>query len=208
MFLPSYSFQNNYLLEKPKYKVCENIIYTKNEYLKMVSYFITFISGNICNKSIVGERFRCENFIGTNLIQVACYLEVLVHSKDNLYIGDLLIGSKADNTGGYSLYKVFGINFNEILSAYEKCGISTNTIKHINNDMLRKFFPFTILKMRINKGKFQDVFIYEEMKKIYKNNIFFPIFVAPIIKMPLNLSKKYLFAIRVINKIITLLQRN
>src|SRR5215471_12176422 len=79
-------------------------------YAKRVHIFFTFISGNIINKDriLADHAADFSSLVGTNFLQLGWAYAALNGFVCGLYINEKLIAVRADNTGGYKLFKVFG----------------------------------------------------------------------------------------------------
>lgn len=115
------------------------------EYIGQVSYWTTFITGNIINKSLIGDTAYIKEFCESNLVQLSWTLPAAFKGKPNGVINDKILACRADNTGGYKLLKVFGTNFNEVMSRLIAMGLIDKRVKRImNHHLLSTFFPMFI----------------------------------------------------------------
>lgn len=203
IYLNSYGFKDDFIKEMPVvFKGKFSVEYeNSNAFLKKLNYYITFISGNICNMSLVDEKINFKNFEGTFLGQVPRYISALLNAKVNLYVKEALIAAKANNTGGYKLFEVFGKNFNEILIKFRSKGLKSETIAYINYELIMNFFPGFILRSRINKAGFDTSMMLQELYIQYKNSILFWIILNPLIKLPMLGAKMYYLGIKIMNKL-------
>lgn len=110
-------------------------------YLINVNYWITFITGNIVNKSRIENKVSFNEFKGTNLIQLSWVLPAIFNSERNVVVENALVICKADNTGGYSLIRVFGKNLNHILDYFIEIGYDKRIKSILNIHLLNNFFP-------------------------------------------------------------------
>lgn len=86
------------------------VIEDKKDFIRSVSYYITFMSGNIFNRDIVQEIKNPEQYIPTHLLQVPYYIEALCKHQYNVLVGsNLILLPPADgaNNGGYNFFEVF-----------------------------------------------------------------------------------------------------
>ena len=82
----------------------------RNIFLCKVSYWITFMSGNIFNRDIIEEVTQPEKYIPSDLLQVPYYLEAALCHSENVIIGInniLYPAADSTNNGGYNFFKVF-----------------------------------------------------------------------------------------------------
>lgn len=171
-----------------------------NEFLQRTTVYITFMSGNIFNKTLL-PKFSAEKYKKTYLLQVPFFLHAAANSKKNLYLQEkfLAIGGDSGNNGGYGLYTVFGINFFTILNEFKMYGVRDETIKIVANHTLIYWFPDTIIAVR---GR--DTFIHEKADKLeeyHGNNWRYKYIVKPINNLPYSIAKVYFFVYRCLRKI-------
>jgi abequosyltransferase len=138
-----------------------------NRYVNKVNYWCTFLSGNIINKSLSNNAVNITDFYDTSLVQLSWILPVIFAGAKNAVINSQVIACKADNTGVYNLFKVFGTNFNAILDRLiEKNVVSKSIKKIINRHLLKSFFPMFINKQ---EGKIEKNNALKIMIPIYWN---------------------------------------
>jgi abequosyltransferase len=115
------------------------------EYIGRVSYWTTFITGNIINKSLFTDLSYINEYCESNLVQLSWTLPAAFKGKPNGIINDKILACRADNTGGYKLLKVFGTNFNDVMSRLISKGLISKKVKRImNHHLLSTFFPMFI----------------------------------------------------------------
>lgn len=164
----------------------------KNNFLRSITYKVTFISGNIINRKAL-DNLSIYEANGTNLIQVPVILNAFDKFSTHAIITTNLLASQIENTGGYNLFQVFGVNFYRILSSIFKDGNGDSRKNIIIKDMLIKFFPYWIHRLK-SKNSFnsEEVEAYRLMKPLYKNYLYFWIFNYPIIIAPRYISSFFL----------------
>lgn len=187
IYLNSYQFIDDYKLPLRKNNKKSNIsrIYKdKNKFIIDINYMLTFISGNIVNKNYVSEKINYEEFLDSGIIQFYWYLSAIFNAEKTLHIQDCCIAVKADNTGGWSVCKVFGVNLINALNCFKKFGLSCKTDKKFRKIILIDFLPIFILKQKRSPGKFLSDNYYELLKPLHKDSIFFWLMIVPVIKLP------------------------
>jgi glycosyltransferase involved in cell wall biosynthesis len=84
------------------------------EFAREVHVWFTFISGVVVNRerlvSALGDH-TVRRHIGTSLVQLGWVYPVLAHGTKFLFVTNLCVLATKDNTGGYPLLTVFGVNF-------------------------------------------------------------------------------------------------
>lgn len=174
-----------------------------NTFLQKEQVYITFISGNVFNKSLI-PKFDTEVYKKTNILQVPFYLYAACRSKKNLFLKEkfLATGGNGDNNGGYGLFQTFGVSLFDILFMFKKEGISEDTIKYIANHVLLEFFPFFIILAR-RKGNFESESI-RVMEKYHAGNWRYRYIDYPLFNLPLPFANGFYFMFRCFRKFLRL----
>ncbi len=128
------------------------------KFLKYVSFWITFMSGNVFRKEIV-HQIQFDKYIGTHLIQVPFYITSALSSSCNLVLGENIIEGSLDksNNGGFNFYEVFVRNYLNIYKEFvDKKMVSKSTFNWLQRDVYWKYiipysFKFLFLKKNIKK---------------------------------------------------------
>jgi abequosyltransferase len=172
------------------------------EFVKKVNYYITFISGNIVNRANLDEE-NLLKYVNSNVVQVAYILDSIFKAPTNAYINDVLLIAEPDNSGGYNLFKIFGENFNNVISGLRIRAEEVARVKKIiNNKLLASFFPQYILKLKLNKKHaFVDANPVTMLKPLYAGYTKFWLFCYPIYILPNTLAKIYSYFIKVCIKL-------
>ena len=129
-------------------------------------------------------------------------LSALFNSDKNVYINRYLVAAKMDNTGGYRLCEVFGINLVKIFNILiEHNYIAKESIHIIVNKLLISFFPYHILRIRIRKTNFLHENFYEILYPSFNKYLAFWVYAVPVIKLPIALARIWHLGVRVLNKL-------
>lgn len=171
-----------------------------NSFLRREQVNITFMSGNLFNKTLIPE-FDASIYAKSNLIQVPFFLYAACRAEKNLFLEEkfLAVGGNGDNNGGYGLYKVFGVNLFDMLTSFKREGVTDETIRNIANSTLLRFFPYFILVSR-KKGNFSSESI-RVMEKYHADNWRYKYVDYPLFALPLPVAKAFFFGYRCIRKI-------
>jgi len=190
-------YLNNYWYDKQidfsKIEINEPIKYVEYndsiKFVERVNYWFTFLTGNIINKDIIKDKIDIYEFDQTYLLQLSWVIPAVFQGISSFVIENTVLACKANNTGGYKLYKVFGKNFNYVMDKLIKKGYDKRLKKIINYHLINNFFP---------------AFLCNNSKNFEKENYFsilFPIFwkypifwrkIMPIlIKKHIQASNKY-----------------
>lgn len=192
--LKSYSFISDFRAEGPAAKECIGK-YTaykdQQKFIQTVNVMLSFISGNIVNKKLVDTSLDIESFCSTNLVQMAWTLSALVNAESNLYINDICIAARAENTGGYRLCNVFGVNMRSILLRFEQRGVPAYLFRGITTTLLCDFLPGYIIKLRSDTKTFMDEDFFGTLAPVYRTYFLFWLVTMPSIKLPLPLAKAW-----------------
>ena len=200
--LSVYGYTNDYITEKPRQKKgTKHTVFDSSErFIDRVNYKFTFISSNIINKSILPNDFTIDDFFfQSNLVQLSWTFNALFKSRQNVLVHEYLITGKAENTGNIGICSVFGINFNRIFDYYIGRGIDSKYFSLVAKKLLKYFFPDYIYKVRNNYGTYLQEDYYSMLKPVYRKYLYFWIFTAPVIKLPVIIAR-LIFYITVILK--------
>jgi glycosyltransferase involved in cell wall biosynthesis len=181
-----YSFGDDFkcrMKKQPHYR-CQEYASTKS-FVRRINYLLTFISGNIVNKSLVNPADILPFTPGGNVNQLSWVFSALFKAKKNAVIEGYPIAAKEGNTGGYPLCRVFGVNANEIFDHFIAQGIDQGYFRIINNRLLINFFPGWIYHIRKNPTSFVAEDFYGTLYPLYKGYPLFWLYTYPITVLPL-----------------------
>ncbi len=207
--IASYPFHQDYRIPATSHRLPKppREFAASSELAAFVHIFFTFISGNIVNKqSIKGIDHRpFSELLNSNLMQLGWTYTALRGTKIKLHITKPLIASKADNTGGYGLYTVFGAQFERITREWID---STPTVNAILNGTIQRFFPSFLVSYRgARNGAFHHEDPHALLSLSYGQNFRYWFFLYPLIRFPLPFAKLWFQLDRVINRIDDVLGR-
>lgn len=152
IYVNNYWYKNDIYNEMPEQKLQEVTIYNDaNLFLRKVSYYLTFVTANIVNKSYLDRSIDLEEYRGTYLVLVAWEISIALSAQRNVYINNQYIAALSDNSGGYHVYEVFSKHISRVMQDFTNRGIKPETIKAINTDLLTQFFPGVIALSKQNK---------------------------------------------------------
>jgi glycosyltransferase involved in cell wall biosynthesis len=211
MYISGYGYSgDNYIMEKPinpplKKRPPYNIYQNPKAFLKRVHYFLTFTTGNIIRKDNLPKDFNATKFIGTNLIQLGWIIEAFINGSKFVYINELCLAAKTNNTGGYKLFDTFALQYDKILDCYTRQLSPDNYLKRITHfHLLLSFFPTFIHAFRKkHAGEFIQENPIQVLNKVYQRNIWFHLFLKPMIYLPATAATAYQkFVLATINKML------
>jgi hypothetical protein len=170
-----------------------------------VHVFFSFISGTIINKekvSAVPHR-PFSDLAETQLVQLSWTYTALEHHRRSLMIHTPLIATLSNNTGGYPLFKVFGVNLKRVTEEW----ISSEGVKTaVFRGALLAFFPWFLVR-RKGGPKFTAEDPEAILRPLFGNYVYYWIFNYPIMKLPPVLGRVWFFFVRAINKVDKMLGR-
>ena len=140
--------------------VVDNVVeYTDHsKFIKQISYWFTFMSGNIFRKDIV-DHIDYRKYIKSHLLQMPFYITSLLSKKQNLLICQDIIedGLDSRNNGGYNFYEVFVKNYLTIWKEYLDRGlIDFSLYKWIKKDIFVNFIVIYNKRFFVYKKDIKD----------------------------------------------------
>lgn len=94
---------------------------TKEEFIKAISYYYTFMSSFVFRKEIVSQIANPERYIPSHLLQMPFYIKSTLTSDVNAITDEPIfaeIGKAAQSNGGYNFFDVFVHWYQEIWAEY------------------------------------------------------------------------------------------
>lgn len=148
-----------------------NVYNSQEDFLKDVSFWLTYISGNIFNKKYI-RGFK-HDYTGTFLAFLPYYIQASYYADCNMILTPGILDTNHDGKTNikYGVFDVFANKFNYILKDMNEYGINDSVIQRINNDMLNIFFPLNLIKIkRANEYEKESI---DVLKNIYNSNVRF-----------------------------------
>ncbi|MBY0577517.1 MAG: glycosyltransferase family 2 protein [Burkholderiales bacterium] len=188
--------------EKPDMVKIESV--SSRKLFRLTNIFLTFISANVVNRALIKDRFR--NFdayaeLNSSLSQLSWTFKALEACEIHYYVSTPLFGALANNSGGYKLIEVFGINLIAITKKYLQ-GVIPNAERIMTNAIVTRFLPREILSQMISehKNEFENENIAEITTSCFKENLYFQLFLKPMLSGSETKTKKAFHRIRVLDK--------
>lgn len=135
---------------KSSYKIFNDI----SDFLKELTFWSTFITGNIFNRNALTDIVMPERYMGTYLIITPFYLTAAMKNMTNIMYYDRVFDGGADSgsNGGYNYFKVFVQNYLDIWKEYtDKFTIDESVFKYIKKDIYLNFHQHFIHMLLIQK---------------------------------------------------------
>lgn len=164
------------------------------EFSRRTNVLLTFISGMIVRRG-AGLKYRSE-LMASNLVQFSWVLPLLREGKRFAIIDDYVIAAKESNSGGYGLVNVFGTNLKKITDRFLEG--QPKVARAIQNGAIVIFFPGFVLEFRKGSSKFTDSEMKVGLAEAFGDNWRYYVFLAPLIILPLWLSKYYYYFTRIL----------
>ncbi len=197
LYVSSCGFQNN---NYPVAAISRGTIEITNveEYVRRVHVFLTFISGNIVNKNRVSKArpAKFSSLIGTSLVQLSwIYTAIEIHQR-SLFIRDVIVATRTNNTGGYDLFVVFGPRFKAITEAWLN---SERLRRLILNGTLQYFFPGFLLASKLKDHVFSRKDPDKVLRETFHSNYRYWFFDMPIAILPRGCDRAWVALVRAVN---------
>ena len=142
-----------HLSEKPN-KSGYTLIDSIDCYLKELSYWSTFITGNIFNRDALNSVQNLEKYKGSYLTMTPlCLSAAMSHSSNIMYYDKVFEGgADAENNGGYNYFQVFVQNYLNIWSEYTQLfKLPKSIYTYIKKDIFKNFHLHFIHMLLIQK---------------------------------------------------------
>src|SRR5215472_2424301 len=172
-----------------------------NAYAKRVHIFFTFISGNIINKDrlLAAHATDFASLVGTNFVQLGWAYAALNGFVRGLYIREKLIAVRANNTGGYKLFQVFGPGLAAITTTWMR---SPALGRIVMNGTVQRFWPGMLLSYKkCEKNFVEEVAPQAILTPVFKDNLRYWLFAYPVIVLPYPLAAIWVFGVRILNRL-------
>lgn len=145
---------------------------TFDEFVQIVSYWSTWMSGIILRNSDYNNLQDKERAMGSCLIQTDIMFEIILKKPTTLVINERLIFEQPiDNKGGYNLFEVFLNNYLGLYDEYLAKGVlCKETLKNEKIKLLLNFiFPWYTESIIMKKNHFEIKNSNKIIIKHYKN---------------------------------------
>ncbi len=210
IFLPPEPFQHDWRTEfqpDPHHRTTQ-AVHSARQMALHVNVMLTFITGMVVHR----ERLLTlhapppEDFIGTNLTQLAWTLPFLRDYRQSLILWQRFVLGRQMNSGGYSLAQVFGAGFVDVVRRLlpDRPRIAAIFL----NLALRQWFPATVLQLRqADRGSsFQFHEADALLTRTFRRNFRFWLFTWPVLRLPLPLAAAWVRIGHATNRALRLVQ--
>lgn len=166
------------------------------EFAKALHVWTTFISGMVIDKNRLSFELgdhSINRFDDTSLVQLGWVLPLLKSEGPFLYVSDRCVLATKENSGGYPLLTVFGVNFPKI--AKEVFGEKSKITYTLINESMINNLPGRIWRQRKNPQKaYSTENPWPQMHGQLKSYILYWILIFPLMKLP-RFSAFYVYLI-------------
>ncbi len=191
-YIVPYGYHDDYVRER-KRRIRQRPPREISDPLQFVRYAnrhgdLIFISAVIINKDRVdsASHLAFEQFIGTNLIQLAWVFTLLRSFRSGLFLDEQLIAAKIGSSGGFDAIRVFGINYGQIVNTC--LGQGTRLSNLLLNELLELWFSWNWVSIRKSDVHVSASDPDKRLRPIFGSNPRYWIFVYPLLKAPLPLA--------------------
>ena len=170
-------------------------VHDRESFARAVNVWMTFISGMVVNletlRSTPGAP-DIRQYTGTSLVQLGWVLPVLMQGRTFITVRDPWILATSENTGGYKLLTVFGVNLVKVVES--ACGADTPVSRRILRVLLWSYLPGLLWSVRRKGvGSFADENLQEVLGQLGRFPAY-PWLLRPLCRAPLPLAGLLLVA--------------
>jgi hypothetical protein len=179
----------------------EPAVYTSAaSYSRRINIMFTLISANIINKDRLSKTTTPDfaSYIGTNVIQLGWTYAALNNFGSALFVPQITVISLSENSGGYGLCRVMGVNMSMIAT---EILTSPRIVRILENSTLREYFPSYLLKMKEATYTLNREPAHEILSARFRSNPNYWLLLYPIIKLPTFFARGWLLICRILAKI-------
>lgn len=161
----------------------------KNEFVKKVGIYITFLSSLVLKKKYVKQISKPEQFLGTFFLQSHIAFLTTEGDKTLVILNHNSIAGRGGNSGGYNLYKIWISEYKKLLLITAvKSGYDARLMKKLYVKSIKETVRSFIFCYRI----FNTGFELNDRSSLLKNTYMYPtiwLSVYPIAYLPIGILK-------------------
>ncbi len=202
LYLSTYPFLNSHEDERPSnYRTGDLVHYFDQvAFLDRVSVNLTFLSSVIVNKSALIEKFDAGRFVDSYLPQLAWVFELLFRYHRHAVLNQFVIAGRADNSGGYGICKVFGVNLGKIVDYFIEDGVPSKAFEPLFANMVRSFFPKHLLELRTRNHDFGEEDFHQLLRPRFGNRLDYWFYLYPVTRLPTRLAAFWVVGVTGLNR--------
>lgn len=175
----------------------------KRSFGRRVNVWMTFISGLIVKRDLTAVE-SLRQFTGTNLVQLGWVFSALRKGRRFLYVHTPCVQARSGNTGGYSLLRVFGRNFQQVT----RQALSDDADQHaLAEEIIRRttisFLPGLVWGYRQGSlGVFNPDESFESLDYELRRSFPFRLLIEPLERATPRQAKAIIFFARCLTRLI------
>ncbi|MEP7098984.1 MAG: glycosyltransferase family 2 protein [Burkholderiales bacterium] len=177
--------------------------FDRADFAKRVHIWCTFISGMLVDhqqlmRGLNGQSVR--RFSGTSLVQLGWVYPVLKSGSKFLFVRDQCVLATRDNTGGYGLLTVFGVNFSRV--SREAFDDQPDIAKSLIERGMMRYLPGLIWSSRKpGDQRFDKDNPWPGMRRELGSKAMFWALLVPIGRLPRIVAMPFYLASRIMNRV-------
>lgn len=180
--LKPYGYDVEFRSEFPGGTGRELVFDDANAFLIAIGSLMTLTSSCVLNKSLL-PGVDSREFSNGDLGTLHLVLRAALAGRRNLYFDRYLIAGKRQNSFNYEYAEVFVGEWFRIVDAQIPHGLKPATIRRIEHDLLRSYYPFYMLDLRLtNRGSL--AITEQEFSRRFGRHPLYRYWVAPIVRWP------------------------
>lgn len=172
------------------------------QFAESVHVWVTFISGMVIDKDrllVVLGKNSINRFDATSLVQLGWVLPLLRSEGPFLFISDRCILATKDNTGGYGLLTVFGVNFTRIVN--EIFGSNHPLALALVDGNMTHYLPGRVWEARTHGPSYTNESPWEALKELLGSRWRFWLLLVPLGRFPRWMAFLYFQTWRILNRL-------
>lgn len=178
-------------------------------FARRVNVWFTFISGVVINNELVLAtvgKAATKRYLGTNFVQLGSVLNALKFGSRFIYVHDVCVVATSNNSGGYGLSSVFGVNYAGVVS--DVFGADAAVTRILIGRNLVCFFPGLVWQSRFQViGDFKPDNPWPQLRRALGTYYAFWLLVLPIGRLPRVLAWPFFQCARVVAKLVKVYDR-
>jgi abequosyltransferase len=169
----------------------------------VVNINLTFLSSAIFKNTSFIKGEAILKYRSTNLSQLSWVIDRLINGSTFIHVNTTCIHARNNNSGGYSLFDVFGKNFVDIIrTEYKKTDALKSRGENIIRLMKIYYLPFLIWNYRVGRLKgFSAKTAYESISYSSPKSLHTWLIIKPLTYLPMRVSRLFMLLSKIIRSI-------
>jgi abequosyltransferase len=211
LYLNGYAYSDSYLDEPRRGRGKSGVAEYSSalDFVKHTHVMLTFITALIV-RSGVNLASVSQVVEGSKLLHLSWVLQLVRDGKNFAIIEDRIFAAKLDNvsyevgnlgnSGGYGAINIFGNSLTHIANGILKN--QPELVKVIQNGAIVTWFPTYIMNLRKGEVGYLKEDVAIAMRRVFKDNWRYHLFLVPLISLPLTLARIYFVFVRLTRKLL------